>query len=290
MRVLVLGGMGMLGHAVASRLAAEHEVSATIRSALSTWPSRLTVAAVLPDTDLTGPGTLETVFARTRPELVVNCAGLVKQRLQPDSDATAILVNAVLPHRLAVLCRHAGVRLIHISTDCVFSGAAGGNRGADGYRERDFPDATDLYGRSKLLGEIDGPGCITLRLSLIGRELQGQRGLVEWFLANARSPLTGFTEARFTGLSTVTAAGMIADLARDHPRLEGLWHVAAEPLSKYELLCRLRDAYGLDTRIDPAAEPYCDRRLDGGRFRQATGWVAPSWSRMIEEIVAQGGR
>lgn len=290
MRVLVLGGMGMLGHEVASRLAAEHEVAATLRGAASNWPSWLKVAAVLPNLDLTDKASLDAAVKRASPGVIVNCAGFVKQRPQADDAAEAILVNSALPHRLAALCRAGGIRLLQISTDCVFSGRAGGNRGADGYRETDVPDAADLYGRSKLLGEIEAPGCATLRLSLVGRELQGRRGLVEWFLANAKAPLKGFTEARFTGVSTATAADLIARLIGDHAALDGLWHAAAQSISKYDLLCQLRDACGLKTRIEPSAEPYCDRRLDGSRFCQATGWAAPSWDRMIEEILQQGAK
>lgn len=283
-RVLVLGGSGMLGHAVFRVLAAAPEVEAfaTLRSDA---PRRFFDAA-LQDRLVSGIDALDTdalaaCLARVRPELVVNCVGLVKQLGTAADPLAALPVNALLPHRLARLCALLGARLIHVSTDCVFRGDRGG------YTEQDRPDADDLYGRSKLLGEVDAAHAVTLRTSIIGRELGTRHGLVEWFLG-AAGPVRGFTRAVFSGLTTDELARVILRYVLPDRTLTGVWHVAAAPVNKHDVLLLLRDAYGRSTEILPDAGPVIDRSLDASRFRAATGYVAPSWPEMIRAMRAEG--
>jgi len=214
-------------------------------------------------------------FQCLRSQVVANCIGIVKQREAAAGAAQIHQVNALFPHLLARLCQERGCRLIHLSTDCVFSGLRGG------YSEDDEPDPVDLYGRSKLLGEVTGEGCLTLRSSMIGRELAGQAGLLEWLIAQRGGRVQGFRNAVFSGLTTVALARVIAALVSDHPDLEGLLHVASEPISKHDLLLNVNRALSLGVAVEPVAEPVCDRSLDGSRFAAATGIVVPSWDRMI---------
>lgn len=283
MRVLVLGATGMLGHKLVQVLAPEFEVVAGIRGPRSSWPGAICAAAVEPGLDVM-QDTLAAVLDRVRPDAVLNAVGLIKQAIGPDSRAETIALNALYPNRLASWCDRRGIRLIHYSTDCVFSGAAGSQRGPNGYRESDPPDARDLYGLSKLLGEPDTPGSLVLRTSIIGRELRGRQSLLEWFLAQGPGPIRGFTKALFTGLTTLELAGVTARLLRSHPGLTGLWHVAADPIDKHSLLGLAKLSFGSATEIAPYDEFYCDRRLDGTRFSAATGWRAPEWSTLIEAI------
>src|SRR5207253_2340396 len=146
-------------------------------------------------------------------------------------------INSLFPHRLARLCHAAKARLIHVSTDCVFSGRKGN------YTEADQPDAEDLYGRSKLLGEVQGPGCLTLRTSIIGRELDTRQGLVEWFLSNQGRKVKGYRRAIFSGLTTDALSELIGRIILNHPDLEGLWHVASAPINKFELISLVRDVF-----------------------------------------------
>ena len=284
MRVLVLGAGGMLGSAVVPALAAQgFQVAAAARRPVAVPLG----AAFLPCGDLRDAGALRRVVDDAAPDAVVNCAGLVKQRPEAEDAIAAIETNALLPHRLGALCAARGARLLHIGTDCVFSGAPGGSRGAAGYREGDPPDPPDVYGRSKLLGEVTGAGCLTLRMSLIGREAGGARfGLVEWFLG-AEGPLRGFSRALFTGLTTPVAARLIARVLRDHADLHGLWHVAADPISKLGLLCAMRDRARPGLAILATDTPVIDRRLDGSAFAAATGWAAPGWDTMLDELLGR---
>jgi dTDP-4-dehydrorhamnose reductase len=283
-RVLILGGSGMLGHMVFRVLAAAPEIDAF--ATLRGDAARRFFGAALQDRLVGGVDALDTdaltaCLARLRPQVVVNCVGLVKQLGAATDPLAALPVNALLPHRLARLCALLGARLVHVSTDCVFRGDRGG------YTERDRPDAEDLYGRSKLLGEVDAPHAVTLRTSIIGRELGTRHGLVEWFLG-AAGPVRGFTRAVFSGLTTGELARVILRHVLPDRALNGVLHVAAAPVSKHDLLLLLREAYGRDTEILPDAGPAIDRSLDGSLFRAATGYVAPPWPEMIRAMRAEG--
>jgi dTDP-4-dehydrorhamnose reductase len=281
-KVLVLGGSGMLGHAVYRVLATAPgvEAFATLRSDMARrhFPPALQ-GGLIGGVDVLDGDALMAALIRLRPEAVVNCVGVVKQ-LGAAKDPLAVLpLNALLPHRLARLCALLGARLVHISTDCVFRGDRGG------YIEADRPDADDLYGRSKLLGEVDEPHAITLRTSIIGRELECRHGLVEWFLSQSGT-VRGFTRAVFSGLTTDELARVILRHVLPDPGLRGVWQVSGAPITKHDLLLLLRDAYGRDLRIEPDPAFVLDRSLDSTRFRQATGYSPPDWPAMIQAMHA----
>lgn len=280
--MLVLGSSGMLGSAVVPELATQgFAVTACARRPLGI-PADVTF---LPCGDLRETESIEKALDGAMPNAVVNCAGLVKQRASAQDAIASIEMNALLPHRLASMCAARGVRLVQIGTDCVFSGDPDGRRGALGYREGDPNDPVDVYGRSKLLGEVAGPGCVTLRMSLIGRETNGSRqGLLEWFLG-AQGPVVGFSHAVFTGVTTRVAARLIATVLRDHAELSGIWHASAAPISKLDLLRCLRDRMRPRLKIEISAKPVIDRRLDGSAFTARTGWIAPGWGDMLDEII-----
>ncbi|MBS7810270.1 dTDP-4-dehydrorhamnose reductase family protein [Roseococcus pinisoli] len=280
MRVLVLGASGMLGQAMYSVLSAHRglEVSGTLRSEGSRrlFPAALQ-ASLVAGVDALDIDALAACLAERRPDVVINCVGLVKQLQEAEDPLRALPINALLPHRLSRLCALAGARLIQISTDCVFRG----DRGS--YTEDDESDATDFYGRSKLLGEVDAPHAVTLRTSIIGRELASRHGLVEWFLAQT-GQVRGFTRAIFSGLTTDALADVVAQHLLPKPELRGVWHVAAAPIAKHELLLMLREVYERDVEIVPDDTLRIDRSLDGGRFRAATGFVARPWPEMLRQM------
>lgn len=283
MKVLVLGVTGMLGNSVFRVFEddAEHEVWGTLRSSSSlryfpeTSHSRLICSVDVLDQDA-----LVSVLARVRPELVINCVGLIKQLADAKDPLTALPINAMLPHRLSHLCALSGTRLVHVSTDCVFSGTKGG------YLESDPSDAEDLYGKSKFIGELhDQHHSITLRTSIIGHELNSHYALVDWFLAQQTS-VKGFKRAIFSGLPTVELARVMKDFVLPHPELNGLYHVAAEPITKLELLRLIAAQYGKEIEIRPDDALVIDRSLSGERFREATGYVAPLWPELIRRMHA----
>lgn len=209
------------------------------------------------------------------PDVVINCIGITKQKIA--DVATAIAVNALFPHELADLCELFGARLIHISTDCVFSGHKGD------YTEQDTPDPIDLYGHTKLLGEINRPGCLTIRTSIIGRELRGQNGLLEWFLSQQK--VKGYVGVIFSGLTTQALAGVLGDIIADYPTLSGLYHIASKPIDKYSLLTWLRRAMDLNIDIEPYYDAGHNRSLCPKSFVAETGYKLPTWEEMIDGLV-----
>lgn len=280
MRVMVLGVTGMLGNAMFRVLSenADLVVCGTARSVSSKrYFAENLQSQIIVGVDVENHDSLVRVFADVRPNIVVNCVGLVKQLADANNPLQAVPINTLLPHRLAALCQATSARLIHISTDCVFSGSKGG------YLETDCPDAYDIYGRSKLLGEVDYPHAITLRTSIIGHELSGHRSLVNWFLAQQNS-VKGFTRAIFSGLPTVELATIVRDVVLLHQELHGLYHVASKPINKFDLLQLVAKAYGKSIEIKPAEDLVINRSLNANRFKQATGYVSPEWPAMIQHM------
>jgi dTDP-4-dehydrorhamnose reductase len=227
--------------------------------------------------DIENDDSLAQLFAEVRPDIVINCIGLVKQLAQANDVLAALPINSLLPHRLARLCASAGARLIHISTDCVFSGDKGM------YREDDFSDARDLYGRSKFLGEVDYPNAVTLRTSIIGHELNSTHGLVEWFLSQ-QSGVLGYSKAVFSGLTTLELARVMHDFVIPRPDLRGVYHVSVDPIDKETLLRQVAKTYGKTIDITPDDKVVIDRSLDSTRFRQATGYSPPAWPELIARM------
>lgn len=283
MRVLILGGDGMLGHRLLRQLAPRHEVAVTLRRDLRDYRAFALFheGNAFPNVMATDPTRLLEVLADFRPAAVVNCIGIVKQRESAKDAIASLEINALLPHRLAVMARAIGARLIHLSTDCVFSGSRGN------YREDDPADAQDLYGRSKLLGEVGEAPALTLRTSIIGPELSRKSGLLEWFLAQRGRRIEGYRRAIFSGFTTAELARVIENLLVSHAQASGLYHVSSAPISKYELLSRIGAALGLDVAIEPDDAFVCDRSLDSTRFRTAFGYRPPGWEAMIAELATE---
>ncbi|HYW56833.1 MAG TPA: SDR family oxidoreductase [Polaromonas sp.] len=280
MKVLILGASGMLGNAMLRLFAQSegYEVAGSVRSerALGLLPEALH-GRVIWGVDVENIDSLTRVFARVRPDVVINCVGLIKQLAGVDDPLVAIPINAILPHKIANLCDVAGARFVHISTDCVFSG----DRGM--YTEGDPCDAKDLYGRSKYLGEVDYPNAITLRTSIIGHELAGTQSLVGWFLSQ-RAKVAGFRRAIFSGLPTVELARVIRDHVIPHPELHGLYHVSASPINKFDLLSLVAQTYEKDIEIVSDDQLMIDRSLDSTRFRGVTGYKPPDWPELVRRM------
>lgn len=282
MKILVLGADGMLGHQLVQSLAPQHEMFGTLRLGANSYGP---IASFLPKTTVYGVdvqdyASVTGAISAVRPDAVINAVGIVKQRPESKHAISSIEINALLPHRLAIACDQLGARLVHLSTDCVFSGKKGM------YTEDDLPDADDLYGRTKLLGEVSGPGCITLRTSIIGLELSRKKSLVEWFLAQ-RGAIKGFRKAIYTGFTTLEMARIIDHALVSHPEKSGVYHVSSVPIDKYTLLCKLRDRLGRSNEIDPDDHFTCDRSMVSGRFQQEFNYVPPSWDAMIDELANQ---
>jgi dTDP-4-dehydrorhamnose reductase len=279
-KVLILGASGMLGNAMLRFFAQspEYEVVGSVRSAAAL--RRLPEAVqrnIIVGVEVENADSLTKLLAACRPNVVINCIGLVKQLAEAEDPLVAIPINSLLPHRLARLCDLSRARLIHISTDCVFAGTKGL------YVEGDAADSDDLYGRSKYLGEVDAAHAVTLRTSIIGHELSGANGLVGWFLSRHGS-VKGYTRAIFSGLPTVELARVVRDQVIPRPELRGLYHISVDPINKFELLKLVAQVYGRSTEIVSDNTVQVDRSLDSSRFRSITGYTPPTWRDLVESM------
>jgi dTDP-4-dehydrorhamnose reductase len=275
MNILVLGANGMIGSTMFKVLAKHNgwKVTGAVRSQRYLGPAP---GPVISGNDLCNPDHLTRLFWQAQPEVVVNCAGLTKHLPEGNQPISALTVNALLPHRLAQQCALTGSRLIHISTDCVFSGSAGN------YRESDTPDAFDLYGRTKALGELTDERTLTLRTSTIGHENGTANGLLEWFLS--QQECKGFKHAIFSGLPSVEFARVVRDLVIPNQSLMGLYHVGAAPIDKLSLLRLIATTYRKTTQIVGYESFRIDRSLNSDRFALATGYQSATWPQLIEAM------
>lgn len=277
-RILVLGVTGMLGHVLFKELSKINNFSVfgTTRSTLGleAFFSNEELSRIRSNVDADNFDTIIRAFAAIQPDIIINCIGIIKQLPISNDPLTAITVNAQLPHRISLVARSAGARLIHISTDCVFSGQKGG------YTEQDQSDALDLYGRSKYLGEVAYPHCVTLRTSIIGHELKSNFGLVDWFI-NQTESVNGFTKAIYSGFSTLEMANIILNHVIPNEELSGVYHVSSEPISKYELLKIISKIYDKKIEIKAYDNFVLDRSMKSDFFRSITKYSPPSWEDMI---------
>lgn len=279
MNILILGASGMIGSTmldVMSR-AGGWNVTGAVRSMATA--ERLVprlAGKLISGYDLAAADQISQLFAKARPDIVINCAGLTKHLPEGNEPIAALTMNALLPHRLVALCAVAGARLIHVSTDCVFAGTKGL------YREDDPADATDVYGKTKHLGEVTGPGVVTLRTSTIGHERGTRHGLLEWFLA--QTACKGFSRAIFSGLPTVEFARVVRDFVIPSDGLSGLYNVGAAPIDKDSLLRLIAKEYGTGTAITADDSFAIDRSLNVEAFGARTGYVAAGWDTLISEM------
>lgn len=278
MRILILGGSGMLGCRLWMELSKVHEAWITVRTSAHVIPDLpgCDRRHIRENVEVANFDTVVRAFASIQPDVVINCIGLVKQLPLSNDPLSSLEINAVLPHRISLLAKAAKSRMIHFSTDCVFSG-----RKDSPYTETDPSDAKDLYGRSKFLGEVSyGVHTLTLRTSIVGRELRKGYGLVEWFLGQDQA-VRGYQKALFSGLTTGAIAKVLLDHVLPHPELSGVYHLSSYPISKCDLLCLINDAYGRQIEIIPDETIVCNRVLDSAKFRRATGFIPSTWPEMI---------
>lgn len=280
MKILVLGASGLIGSTTLRVLSErkDFEVYGSTRSEhIKTLLPNINASRLVSNLDVHNFPSVIEALNKIKPDVLVNCIGATKHKKEGNNPIDAIDLNALLPHKLAQICELVSCRFIHISTDCVFSGKSGL------YKESSATDAEDVYGKSKALGEVVYGNAITLRTSTIGHELQTKYGLLDWFLAQEDS-CKGFSKAVFSGLPTVIFAQIIRDVVLQYPELKGLYHVAASPINKYDLLQLIARVYNKKIKIEVDDNFIINRSLDASKFNQATGYNPPNWQSLIEAM------
>jgi len=281
MKILLMGAYGMLGHELMLRLKTDHDISGTCKEIRrgAPWSSIIDNDRLIAGVHAEKIETVSLALSKSKPDVVINCIGIVKQAEAAKDPIASISVNSLFPHLLARECFLNDARLIHFSTDCVFSGKKGM------YSVNDPTDADDLYGRTKSLGEVGGKGSLTIRSSIIGRELGTRNGLLEWFLSQKGKSVKGYRNAIFSGFTTLEMSNIISMILKNHKDLSGIWHIASNPISKYDLLSLINREMDLGIQIEPDDSVVSDRSLNGRNFSSKTGYKPPSWKDMIKEMV-----
>jgi dTDP-4-dehydrorhamnose reductase len=281
MKIVILGASGMLGNAIYRHLSENHtfNVYGTVRSEnyLNFFNEKLR-ANLESKIDVTNLPGLNSYLEKVKPDVVINCIGVIKQISDKTKITDLLYLNSVFPHHLIKISKSLKFKLVQISTDCVFSGKKGN------YSENDFADAEDLYGISKFLGELSAhPDAITIRTSIIGNELVGEHSLLNWFLSQKNS-IQGYTKAIFSGFPTIELAEIIEKYILSDLSLCGLFHVSSDPISKYHLLKLIAKKYQKNVEILESSDMIIDRSLDSNKFRSVTGYEPPNWNILIDKM------
>ena len=281
MKVCVLGAGGLLGHMLIRVLGATLDVYGTTRESRS---DSSPLARFLPqdkwidNIDASKFDSINKVFGTTNFDTVINCIGLIKQRNAQTTEHEMMLINAEFPHHLAQVANHQGARVIHISTDCVFSGDKGN------YVETDTPDPVDVYGKSKLFGELNDVKNLTLRSSHIGRELTIRKSFIEWLLSQKSGHVEGYGHAIYSGLTSQELARLISELLNAKKGITGMFHVSSQPISKLEIINKLNELLNLEIDVTSDSKVQINRSLNSDKFRLATNLIPNNWDKMLSDF------
>lgn len=283
MKLLILGGSGMVGHTLIKQLLAKHEIFTILRNRTDLQSSKFFEKILQKDRcvlidDINQYENLNNIIKQISPDIIINCIGVIKQRNDIKNTLNMIRINSLLPHILNDICHTNKIKLIHLSTDCVFSG----NRG--NYKESDNPDPTDKYGESKLLGEINEGTSLTIRTSFIGPELFNKKSLFEWIKSQKNTEIDGFENAIYSGLTTLTFAQVIENIIDKHLDLSGVWQVSSDSISKFELIKMINQKFNLNIKINRNSSFQCNRSLNSSKFKKKTAIKIPSWESMINNL------
>ena len=280
-KILILGATGMLGHVMWQRLSQVFpDTFATIRHERREY-RRFGIfehGNIISGVDALEKDVVRGVLKGLRPAFVINCIGVTKRYITDANVTECICLNTELPHRLAQWCKPLGTRVLTFSTDCVFDGTRGN------YKDTDSTNATDIYGKTKALGELRYENTLTIRSSFIGRELQNGTELLEWFLSQDGKQVSGFRKAMYSGITTLEMSRVVVDIIRNHSHLYGLYNVSGQKISKYDLLEKIRNHFDVDIDVVADDSVVCDRSLDSSEFRKITGYEPPEWDAALKEL------
>ncbi len=281
MRVLVLGVAGMLGHKVFRTFTdAGVDTWGTLRQGKQNykkWPF-LQSAKVVGDVDVT-TSQLQTILNEIKPQFVINCVGLTIRKENSSDERANIKLNALLPHEIEFWCRNNNAKLLHYSTDHVFNGQKGD------YTEESPKDAADVYGQSKSLGEVNhSEFALTLRSSIIGRELDRKTELLEWFLAHRGKSAKGYTRSIYSGVTTNYLAELSLRIVKEQPKLSGLLQPTSVPISKFELLKKINATFRLGIELQADDKVVVNNTLLANKFNAVTGWTVPAWDQLVDDL------
>lgn len=284
MRIAILGVSGLIGHTLLKTLSNEFEIFGILHKKKDYYNNLELFNGnnIIENIDVKERVKLYGALSAINPDVILNCVGITKRKQEIHDLTNAININSLFPHELAMFAKENNIKVIHFSTDCVFDGKLGN------YTEESNTTAEDIYGKSKALGEIKYENALTIRSSFIGHELFSKTELLEWFLSQEGKTVKGFTKAMYSGVSTKYLSNVVATIIRDYPTLSGLRHLSIDkPISKYDLLCLARDAYGINVEIIPDNTFEIMPTLNGNKLRNELNLSVPAWGKMMSELAQE---
>tara|TARA_Y100001933_G_scaffold38964_1_gene35085 strand:- start:22 stop:876 length:855 start_codon:yes stop_codon:yes gene_type:complete len=278
-RLLIIGASGMIGHKLFiyfSKLQ-NFDTYGIVRKKNILRNNKILNSKKIIEVEILKDYNFKNIIHTISPNIVINCAGIVKQNPLIKNISLTIELNSLFPHNLNLICKKEGCKLIQFSTDCVFSGYKGN------YIESDFADSRDIYGRTKFIGEVIDKNCLTIRTSFIGDELNNRWGLLNWFLSQKKT-VKGFKNTIYSGLTTLEICRVIEKFVIPNEELNGLYHISSKPIDKFSLLVLIREIYEKDINIEKDILIINDKSLDCQKFKNYTGYEPIEWDKAIREL------
>ena len=280
MKIIVLGASGLIGSYMFRELSKTFETFGTIRKSKIKYKDIALFKSnkIIDNIDILNLDNLNKLLESLKPNIIVNCIGVTKRKIS-DNLLDVIKINSIFPHELVKWGLINSARIIHFSTDCVFNGLTGN------YNEKSNTNAFDIYGKTKALGEIQYDNCLTIRSSFIGRELFDKTELLEWVISNNGKKIKGFKKTMYSGVSALFLSKFIKNIINDHIKLNGLFQLSTDiPISKYDLICLIRDCFDLNIEIIPENNKYHCPTLDNSKLKNKMNFEIPSWKEMLVEL------
>jgi dTDP-4-dehydrorhamnose reductase len=276
MKVLVLGVDGMIGHKIAQLLSSDFKLIGSSRKKISIRDVGIRKGEIVFH-DFSNKN-IDSLLNRINPDVTINCIGVTIRRDIFNKEKNVVFSNSELPHALDKWSKNNLKKLIHLSTDCVFSGINGN------YKDDDVPDARDIYGLTKAAGEINNSKNLTIRSSMIGREVYNHTELFEWLFHMKNNSIEGFSNVIYSGITNVRMAKIIQYILKNKINLSGIYNISSEPISKYDLLVKLSEAFNLNVEIEKNKYNKSNKVLISKKFTEITGMCPPNWDDLISEF------
>jgi len=273
MRILILGIDGMIGHKIAQSLSQDYEVIGSTRKDVNHQKIGLNNCLLYKKDFIIDDQNV--FFNKISPDVIINCIGITTRRGISRNMSNTDFINSRFPHKISEWVSIKNRRLIHFSTDCVFSGKKGD------YLDDDKPDANDIYGMSKAKGEIDNNSSLTLRCSMIGREIYNHTELFEWLYSMKNKDIEGYANVIYSGVTTFWMGDVIKKILKNNISLSGIYNISSEPISKYHLLLKLSDAFKLNVNVSANLNIKSNKVLNSKKFAEITGIIPPNWDDLI---------
>ena len=274
MKILILGADGMIGHKMAQSLS-HFDLYLNSRSK-SNYLHEYFPSSTLSNFDFLNQN-IEDLIVKISPDYIINAVGITIRRGASDNKETNFL-NSQLPKKIDFWCKENQKKQIHFSTDCVFSGEKGN------YNDLDLPDAKDDYGKSKGEGEINSNSTITIRSSMIGREIYNKTELLEWVISNKNKKIKGFDNAIYSGVTTLWMSNTVNEIIKNYPDLYGIYNISSPPISKYDLIAKINIYFKLNIKLERDSSYYSNKSLNSDRFFSGTNFTKPNWDEMLNDL------